>query len=168
MRKKQATYGFGILIGAMMLAGVAFRFSQGRWSHDEILMSSPAHWPLTSLLTLPSTPSRDTAIPTRTQRGVREDHQQSFSSTSSVRVADFQDARVRANFSKDRYVHATHLDGFNAEAFRKMLEAGQLPHFKFLVEHGRLSTRATTVDNSETMKVIPSVLSSKVDTRIAG
>ena len=136
MRKKQATYGFAIWIGAMMLAGMAFYFSDGRWSHDEILVSSPSHWPSTSLLTLPSTPSRDAANSTLRQRGVREDHQQSFSSTSSLRVADFLDARVRANFSKDRYVHVMHLDGFNAEFFRKMLAAGQLAHFKFLDRSG--------------------------------
>ena len=59
-----------------------------------------------------------------------------------------------------------HLDGFHADLFRVMLEAGMLPHFDFLLSRGKLSTSAATVDKSETFKVIQSYLTSRLDTEI--
>ncbi|MGZ3669919.1 MAG: hypothetical protein ACXWR4_08450 [Bdellovibrionota bacterium] len=81
-------------------------------------------------------------------------------------TGDFLQNRATPASPQDRHVLMMHLDGFNSDAFQTMLAAGQLPHFAFLSDHGRLSTRASTVDKSETMKVIPSYLSSKVDTHI--
>src|SRR5262249_46003925 len=65
-----------------------------------------------------------------------------------------------------RHVHMMHLDGFHADLFRVMLEAGMLPHFDFLLSRGKLSYSAATVDKSETFKVIQSYLTSRLDTEI--
>jgi hypothetical protein len=61
-----------------------------------------------------------------------------------------------------------HLDGFHAGLFEQLLEDGMLPHFAFLRERGRLSTRAVTVDKSETFKAIQAYLTSQLDTRVVG
>ncbi|MEW6054979.1 MAG: hypothetical protein AB1540_00055 [Bdellovibrionota bacterium] len=67
-----------------------------------------------------------------------------------------------------RHVHMMHLDGFRSDLFEKLLKAGQLPHFSLLLARGRVSYDASTVDKSETMKVIESYLTSRRDTTIAG
>lgn len=67
---------------------------------------------------------------------------------------------------QDRHVHLMHLDGIQTRVFQEMLKAGQLPHFRFLIENGGSHFAVSTVDKSETMKVIPSILSAKVDTRL--
>jgi hypothetical protein len=61
-----------------------------------------------------------------------------------------------------------HIDGARPDLFKQMLEAGQLPHFQFLLKRGKISYTASTVDKSETMKVIQSYLISKVDTKVVG
>lgn len=66
------------------------------------------------------------------------------------------------------HVHLMHLDGFRPDLFEQLLDGGQLPNFEFLRSRGRVSFDATTVDKSETMKVIPSYLTSKRDTRVVG
>jgi hypothetical protein len=70
--------------------------------------------------------------------------------------------------SPEKHVHLMHLDGLESNAFRALLETGQLPHFQFLINRGRLSHEATTVDKSETMKVILSYLTSQTDTDVVG
>jgi hypothetical protein len=67
-----------------------------------------------------------------------------------------------------KHVHFMHLDGWRADLFQQLLDRGQLPHFALLLARGRVSTRASTVDKSETMKVIESYLTSRRDTFIAG
>jgi hypothetical protein len=67
-----------------------------------------------------------------------------------------------------RHVHLMHLDGFRADLFRALLEGGQLPNFLFLLQRGKVSYRASTVDKSETMKVIESYLTSRRDTTVTG
>ncbi|MEE8348117.1 MAG: hypothetical protein V3R94_00990 [Acidobacteriota bacterium] len=67
-----------------------------------------------------------------------------------------------------KHVHVMHLDGFRRDLFREMLRAGQLPHLAFLLSRGRISFDASTVDKSETMKVIQSYLTSRRDTQVVG
>jgi hypothetical protein len=67
-----------------------------------------------------------------------------------------------------RHVHLMHLDGFHAGLFDALLAADMLPHFAFLLERGRLSSVASTVDKSETFKVIQAFLTSRLDTRVTG
>lgn len=67
-----------------------------------------------------------------------------------------------------KHAHFMHLDGWRADLFRALLDGGQLPHFSFLLSRGKLSTKVSTVDKSETMKVIESYLTSRRDTYIAG
>ena len=67
-----------------------------------------------------------------------------------------------------RHVHLMHLDGFRSDLFQALLEGGHLPHFSFLLSRGRLSLTNSTVDKSETMKVIQSYLTSKLDTSVVG
>ena len=67
-----------------------------------------------------------------------------------------------------KHVHLLHLDGLESHAFQALLEVGQLPHFQFLLDRGRVSQEATTVDKSETMKVIMSYLTSQTDTDVVG
>jgi hypothetical protein len=67
-----------------------------------------------------------------------------------------------------KHVHLMHIDGVRPDIFREMLAAGQLPHFKFLLQRGKISYTASTVDKSETMKVIQSYLTSKIDTKVVG
>lgn len=67
-----------------------------------------------------------------------------------------------------KHVHLMHLDGFRPDAFKTLLRKGQLPHFSFLLSRGKISFKASTVDKSETMKVILSYLSSRIDTYVTG
>ncbi len=67
-----------------------------------------------------------------------------------------------------RHVHLMHLDGFHAALFERLLAEGTLPHFAFLLARGRLSTTASTVDKSETFKVIQAYLTSRLETRVTG
>jgi hypothetical protein len=67
-----------------------------------------------------------------------------------------------------RHVHLMHLDGFHAGLFERLLAEGMLPHFSFLLARGKLSTVASTVDKSETFKVIQAYLTSRLDTRVTG
>jgi len=65
-----------------------------------------------------------------------------------------------------RYVHMMHLDGFRPDLFKALLDANKLPHFQFLATRGKYTTEATTVDKSETMKVVESYLTSRRDTYV--
>ena len=86
--------------------------------------------------------------------------------------------KTNAVAGKDfQHVHLMHLDGFRPDVFRSLLEGGQLPHFKFLLDGvsldgfnsgGKVSYVASTVDKSETMKVIQSYLTSRRDTEVVG
>jgi hypothetical protein len=67
-----------------------------------------------------------------------------------------------------RHVHLMHLDGFHSALFEELLAADMLPHFAFLLERGKLSTVASTVDKSETFKVIQAYLTSRLDTQVTG
>jgi hypothetical protein len=67
-----------------------------------------------------------------------------------------------------RHVHLMHLDGFHAGLFEELLAQGMLPHFSFLLARGKLSSVASTVDKSETFKVIQAYLTSRLDTRVTG
>jgi hypothetical protein len=68
----------------------------------------------------------------------------------------------------NRHVHFMHLDGFHSGIFKGLLELGQLPNFEFLLSRGKISYSASTVDKSETMKVIESYLTSRRDTYVTG
>jgi|GEM_PF-1889467 len=65
-----------------------------------------------------------------------------------------------------KYVHMMHLDGFRPDLFKALLDANKLPHFQFLAERGKYTTEATTVDKSETMKVVEAYLTSHRDTYV--
>jgi hypothetical protein len=65
-----------------------------------------------------------------------------------------------------KYVHMMHLDGFRPDLFKALLDTKKLPTFEFLAERGKYSTEATTVDKSETMKVVESYLTSRRDTYV--
>jgi hypothetical protein len=66
------------------------------------------------------------------------------------------------------HVLLLHLDGFRADLTRTLLEQGRLRNLDFLGSRGRISYEATTVDKSETMKVIPSYLTSQLDSSLLG
>lgn len=66
------------------------------------------------------------------------------------------------------HVLLLHLDGYRADLTRTLLEQGRLPNLGLLASRGRISYQATTVDKSETMKVIPSYLTSQLDTSLLG
>ncbi len=72
------------------------------------------------------------------------------------------------SFANERHVHLMHLDGFRGDVFYDLLGHGQLPHFKFLLSRGKVSYKASTVDKSETMKVIHSYLTSRRSTEVVG
>jgi len=61
-----------------------------------------------------------------------------------------------------------HLDGYRSDLTRTLLEKGRLPNLHLLASRGRISWEATTVDKSETMKVIPSYLTSQLDSSLLG
>jgi hypothetical protein len=61
-----------------------------------------------------------------------------------------------------------HLDGYRADLARTLLEQGRLGNLGLLASRGRISYEATTVDKSETMKVIPSYLTSQLDSSLLG
>jgi hypothetical protein len=65
-----------------------------------------------------------------------------------------------------KYVHMMHLDGFRPDLFKALLDMKKLPTFEFLAERGKYTTEATTVDKSETMKVVESYLTSRRDTYV--
>lgn len=67
-----------------------------------------------------------------------------------------------------KHVQLLHLDGYRPDLTKKLLETGRLPRLAELVARGRISYEATTVDKSETMKVIQSYLTSRLDTRVVG
>ncbi|HEY7698909.1 MAG TPA: hypothetical protein VIE88_10865, partial [Vicinamibacteria bacterium] len=66
------------------------------------------------------------------------------------------------------HVLLLHLDGYRADLTRSLLEKGRLRNLGLLVSRGRISYEAATVDKSETMKVIPSYLTSELDTSLLG
>ncbi len=70
--------------------------------------------------------------------------------------------------SSGKHVQLLHLDGYRPDLTRELLEAGKLPRLAELVARGRISYDATTVDKSETMKVIQSYLTSQLDTHVVG
>jgi hypothetical protein len=61
-----------------------------------------------------------------------------------------------------------HLDGYRSDLTRTLLETGRLPNLGILASRGRISWQTTTVDKSETMKVIPSYLTSQLDSSLLG
>ena len=67
-----------------------------------------------------------------------------------------------------RHVQLLHLDGYRPDLVRTLLRAGRLPNLARLVARGRIAYDATTVDKSETMKVIQSYLTSQLDTKVVG
>lgn len=67
-----------------------------------------------------------------------------------------------------KHVQLIHLDGYRPDLTKALLETGRLPRLAELVARGRISFEATTVDKSETMKVIQSYLTSQLDTRVVG
>ena len=66
------------------------------------------------------------------------------------------------------HVLLLHLDGYRADLTRELLEQGRLPNLGLLASRGRISYEAATVDKSETMKVIPSYLTSQLDSSLLG
>lgn len=66
------------------------------------------------------------------------------------------------------HVLLLHLDGYRSDLTRTLLEEGRLPSLSVLASRGRITYEATTVDKSETMKVIPSYLTSQLDTSLLG
>lgn len=72
------------------------------------------------------------------------------------------------SMSPEKHVHLVHLNGLESNAFRALLDIGQLPHIQFLLNRGLVSHEATTVDKSETMKVLMSYLTSQTDTEVVG
>ncbi len=66
------------------------------------------------------------------------------------------------------HVLLLHLDGYRSDLTRTLLAEGRLPNLSVLASRGRISYEATTVDKSETMKVIPSYLTSQLDTSLLG
>ena len=67
-----------------------------------------------------------------------------------------------------RHVQLLHLDGYRSDLVRALVDAGRLPNLARLIARGRISYDATTVDKSETMKVIQSYLTSQLDTTVVG
>ena len=67
-----------------------------------------------------------------------------------------------------RHVLLLHLDGYRPDLVRALLETDRLPRLERLVRRGRIAYDATTVDKSETMKVIQSYLTSRLDTQVTG
>jgi hypothetical protein len=76
--------------------------------------------------------------------------------------------RIDPRGSKAPHVLLLHLDGYRPDLTRRLLAAGRLPHLGHLVSRGRVSFAAATVDKSETMKVIPSYLTSRLDSSALG
>jgi hypothetical protein len=68
----------------------------------------------------------------------------------------------------DRHVQLIHVDGFRPDVFKTLLDRGMLPHFEYLLTRGKVSYEASTVDKSETMKVIQSYLTGRADTHVVG
>jgi hypothetical protein len=94
-------------------------------------------------------------------------------SCSSDQAKTGQSAPVSAEFFRTippdeghKYVHMMHLDGFRPDLFKALLDGNKLPTFQFLAERGKYTTEATTVDKSETMKVVEAYLTSRLDTYV--
>jgi hypothetical protein len=66
------------------------------------------------------------------------------------------------------HVLLLHLDGYRPDLTKRLLTSGRLPHLAQLASRGRISFEATTVDKSETMKVIPAYLTSRLDSSALG
>ncbi len=66
------------------------------------------------------------------------------------------------------HVHLVHLDGYHSKVFQVLLNSHRLPHFEFLLKRGKISYQNSTVDKSETMKVIQSYLTSQHETEVVG
>jgi hypothetical protein len=94
-------------------------------------------------------------------RGKAAQHPQQQRSPESL--AFFKAIPVDADH---KYVHMMHLDGFRPDLFKALFDANKLPHFQFLAERGKYTTEATTVDKSETMKVVEAYLTSRRDTYV--
>ncbi len=87
---------------------------------------------------------------------------------ASPNLGDLTFFTLQSADSSRRFVHLMHLDGFRSDLFRALLEARMLPSFAVLAQRAKLSYQASTVDKSETMKVIESYLTSRRDTHVAG
>ena len=79
-----------------------------------------------------------------------------------------QDGETYRIDSEAKHVQIIHLDGIRSDVLEEMLRAKQLPHFESLLGRGRISYDASTVDKSETMKIIQSYLTSRLDTQVVG
>jgi hypothetical protein len=66
------------------------------------------------------------------------------------------------------HVHLMHLDGIRSDLIQSMLKDGTLPNLGQAAKKGKIDYETSTVNKSETMKVILSYLSSKVDTEVVG
>lgn len=66
------------------------------------------------------------------------------------------------------HVHLMHMDGIRPDVFKRLMEHGQLPHYRYLLDRGRINYSNSTVDKSETMKVILSYLTSSIDSEVVG
>jgi hypothetical protein len=66
------------------------------------------------------------------------------------------------------HVLLLHLDGYRPDLTKRLLASGRLPHLAQLASRGRISFEATTVDKSETMKIIPAYLTSRLDSSALG
>ncbi len=92
---------------------------------------------------------------------------QSSRSFASGDLTSFMQSLPAADPAR-KHVHLMHLDGFRADVFKILLEKGRLPHFQFLLGRGKVAYDASTVDKSETFKVVESYLTSRRDTFITG
>ncbi len=88
--------------------------------------------------------------------------------TVAARLGSGETGEGRPTAPSNRHVQFIHLDGFRADVFRSLLVSGRLPHFEFLLSRGRISYDASTVDKTETMKIIQSYLTSRLDTYVVG
>lgn len=68
----------------------------------------------------------------------------------------------------DKHVHMMHLDGVRGDLLKQMMLNNQLPNLQEVFLKGQGNFEVSTVDKSETMKVTPSYLSSKLDTEVVG
>ncbi|MBF0360447.1 MAG: alkaline phosphatase family protein [Oligoflexia bacterium] len=76
--------------------------------------------------------------------------------------------RTDSGVEKNKHVELIHLDGIHSGLIESMLKSGQLPTISKILEHGKSSFEVSTVDKSETMKVVLSYLSSKIESDVVG